>query len=46
MTILATNVCVHHMMFNAKYEEDPSISLKVMANSIFEKHSPLSGLSR
>jgi len=24
------------MMFNAKYEEDSSISSKVMANSIFE----------
>jgi len=25
------------MMFNAKYEEDSSISSKIMGNSIFEK---------
>jgi len=36
MTKLGTNVCIYHIMFNAKYEEDSSISSKVMANSIFE----------
>jgi len=38
MIKLGTNVCIQdvHRMFNAKYEEDSSLSSNVMANSIFE----------